>query len=307
MKVLVTGATGFLGSILCEELAKEHEVIGISKSGNTERIGGLLENSNFRLVVCDITDYVKARDMLRENPVDAVFHLAVKWESDEDSEDPTSIFMSNANATLNMLHACHQAGVKRFIYTSTMNVYGDAQYLPVDEKHPLKPNNFYGLSKLAGESYCRFYHENHGMNVIILRCSGIYGPKRKGGAAAAFSERAVRGDPITVSNDGNYVWDTVYISDVVDACMKSLAKIDSIGYSALNIGCGPKGVMLKDMVERIIRISGSQSDVKFEDKPAGEPTFYYNIDKAKAMLGFSPKTLEEGLSDYINYLRSVMK
>ena len=306
MRILVTGATGFVGSNLCEKLVNSHDVIGISRSMNVENVKELLTKERFKLVKCDLSDYSQIKSTFSKNKIDAVFHLAVNWGSKEDPDNPIEIFNDNVGSTLNLLYACQQNGIKKFIYASTMNVYGDAEYLPLDEGHKTKPTNFYGLSKLIGELYCRFYHDKYDINTIILRCSGIFGPKRIGGAVANFLQKAINNDDIIVNNDGNYVWDMVYVKDVVEAYIENLKKIDEIKYGEFNIGCGPNGVMLKDLIEKIVKLTGSKSNVEFKDEP-GNFKFYYSIEKAKKVLGFNPRSLEDALSDYIKHITNATK
>ena len=147
MKIIITGASGFVGSHLCERLVKlGHNVVGIA--GKNRRDSRYLEKSkNFRLIKCDITNTKKIYKVFSGNrDAKAVFHLAALRSGDESS--PMEWLKTNTEGTASVLYAANKCGIKSIIYASTMNVYGKVRYLPVNEKHPAEPKNFYVICKL---------------------------------------------------------------------------------------------------------------------------------------------------------------
>jgi UDP-glucose 4-epimerase len=304
MNVLVTGATGFIGSHLCEQLLLDgHEVWGISRSAKTINVGELqkqiqIQNQQcFHLLSCDITDYEAVERTFHINAFDAVFHVAACILS-QDADDPFPYFETNVRGTVNILRAAQLENVNKVIYSSSMNVYGMPRYLPVDENHPTEPENIYGLTKLMGEMFCRLYAQIYGFKILILRYSGVFGLRKEGGAISNFTDRALKNEPPLIFSDGSDVWDTVYVRDVVTANILALAHLDDLGFDIFNIGIG-KGINVTEAANMIIKLTGSTAKPRF-GSAASSPTFIYDISKAKSMLGFTPTPFDKALSEFID-------
>ena len=270
-KVLITGANGFIGSHLCEALNKKgYDVAHLGKA--------------------DIRDFKEILKIFKKQKPYGVFHLAALLPPGENN----AFFDVNVKGTFNLLEACRLCDVKRFIYSSSMSVYGDAKYLPVDEKHPNNTSDFYGLSKLLGEELVKLYIKQYDLNAIILRYSGVYGPGKKQGAVANFIKNAKLDKPLTITH--NISWDIIYIKDVVEANIMAFEKADKLRFEIINIGSG-KEINIKDLAEKIIQITGSKSKIRIlaSHGSLAPRHFYFNINKAKRLLKFKPQSYDTSL------------
>jgi UDP-glucose 4-epimerase len=177
-------------------------------------------------------------------------------------------------------------GVKTFIYSSTMGVYGkDLKYLPVDEKHPANASNPYGLSKRMGEELVEFYSKQYGLNAIILRYSGVFGLGKKQGAVVNFIQNAALNKPLKITE--NISWDIVYVGDIIKASIKALEIADKMKFEIINIGSGME-ISAKALAEKIIKLTGSKSKIIMPNKNLPCYHFCFNINKAKRLLKFKP-------------------
>ncbi len=301
MNVLVTGATGFVGSHLCRELIdRGYNVFAISYSGRTRKVESLLGYTTFHLQTEDLRDTDKVRGLFRELKIEGVFHLAARLPEGNDLQNPQTLFDTNARATLNMLNAAHLGGVKKVVYASSMSVYSEPPgYLPVDEEHPVQPTTLSGMSKLVGELCCRLYAGL--MNVVILRYAGVYGPgQRESDAIPTFIQQALGGKPITIHGDGTQTSDYTYVDDVVQATILAMEKGDS---SVYNIGSGEETSVNK-LAEQIIRYANPKTVCELSGDVSERPfRFVLNIGKARKALGYSPCSLAEGLQKYLKEFR----
>ncbi len=292
-KVLVTGAAGFIGSHLCESLLKQgFKVVGLVY-GNDSNIRHLKDNKNFKTIKSDITNFQGILEILKKHKPDAIFHVAgVIPLGREYENNPFLFFKVNAEGTLNLLEACRQTNIKKFIYSSSMSVYNKkTKQLPISEEGFINPCDFYGLSKWQGEEFARIYAINYKLNVIILRYAGVYGPRKDGGAVAIFIKKALQNKPINIFS--NTSWDIVYVKDVVRANILALKKIKKIGSAVINIGSGQE-IHIKDLAKNIIDITNSKSKIKI-NKSRDSFRFCFEINRAEKLLGFNPTPLEKGL------------
>lgn len=299
-KVLVTGATGFIGSHLCDALIERgYRVIGLSY-GDEKNIEHLKKNRKFKIVRGDITDFKEVSKILKNYKPEGIFHTAGVIPLGRKLANPFSFFEVNVKGTLNLLEACRLENIKRFIYSSSMSVYGEEiKYLPVDEKHPINPSNFYGLSKWQGEEFSTLYARKYNLKVIILRYVGVYGPRREEGVVATFTKNALSNKPLKILS--NTSWDIIYVKDVVRANIRAFEKANKLKFQAINIGSG-KAINIKDLAKRIIKITGSKSKIKF-NKVLPFFRFYFKVAKAKKLLGFKPLPPDKGLFQYIQEIK----
>ena len=297
MNILVTGATGFIGSHQCKELVQRgYQVFALSRSGRTDSIESLLSQKEFHLLVGDIRDADMMRNVIRDNAIKAILHLAALLPKSNKQNDPFLYFDTNARGTVIMLDAAYQNRVEKFIYASTLSVYSEPpEYLPVDESHPAQPATAYGVSKVEGELYCNLYAK--AMNVAVLRYSGAYGQgERESNAVLTFIKQALANKPITIHGDGNQTSDFVYIDDMVQGTLLALENSQPGVY---NIGSG-REISVIDLAERIISITNSKSELVLTDKNTERPfRFFLDIAKAQKVLGYSPRPLDEGLHTYL--------
>ncbi len=305
MKLLVTGATGFIGSHMCEGLLdRGEEVYGLSRLKDTSKISEFMTHPRFHIVKGDITDFDLLYRLFQENRFQAIFHMAV-YQPPQHTDEPFPYFETNVMGVVSILQAAYLAGINRIIVSSSMNVYGRAKYSPVDEKHPTEPSNLYGLTKLMGDMFCQYYAQEFGMKVIILRYSGVFGPRRERGAISNFATMTLAGKPPIIFSNETEQWDTVYVKDVVMVNILALANIDKFKFEIFNIGTG-HGVKVADVAEKVIELTGSPVKPKFGNATPS-PTFVYDISKAKALLGFNSRPFEQGLAEYIEWEKERVK
>ncbi|MDO8592401.1 MAG: NAD-dependent epimerase/dehydratase family protein [bacterium] len=308
-KVLVTGAAGFVGSHLCEALINDgYEVIALVH--NKKEIGRLKNVQRLRAIKGDIENFIEIFKILKKNKPSGVFHLAAIQPS-KLNNDPAAFFEANVGGTFNILDASRRLNIKKIIYSSSMSVYGSVyerkiNNLPVGEDCPTDPYDFYSLTKLMGEEFCRFYARQFNLNIIVLRYSGIFGPRKKGGAVTGFIKNAFAGQPIKILNNIN--WDIIHVKDVVKANMAAFKKSAQMRFEIINIGSGQE-INIKELAKSILEISGSKSKIEldknlFLSKPL---RFYYNITKAKKLLKFKPMSAKQGVRQYIKEINNNFK
>ena len=218
-KAIVTGGAGFIGSHVVEELVKlgVHTIsIDDYFAGKPENLEHLKGYENFEEVKCDVTDLEGLKEHF--GGVDVVFHQAASKKT-ICLNDPRRDLEINAEGTFNLLELSRDLGVKKFVHASTGSVYGEAQYFPQDEQHPLVPTSYYGVSKLAGEKYVKAFQHLYGLDTTVLRYFHIYGPRQEssdvGGVVSIFSRLMLAGKPITIFGDGTQQRSFTYVKDVV--------------------------------------------------------------------------------------------
>lgn len=294
--VLVTGASGFVGSHLCHFLLKE----GFKVHGSYIHSKPRFTHKNFKNVKLDITDGASVMKSLEDIKPAAVFHTAAILPCSDTSAE--YFFETNVKGTLNLLEACRINNVQTFIHSSSMSVYGtDISYLPVDEQHPLNAYDFYSLSKKLSEDLCFFYAKHQCLHTVVLRYSGVFGQGKESGAVYSFFKSAFGGKSLKV--DMNINWDLVDVEDVVRANFESFKKAEKLGGQVINIGSG-KEINILDLAKRIIKLTKSKSEIEiatsFKKKPY---RFYFDIGKAQRLLHFKPYNLDASFKNYMKFLQ----
>lgn len=311
MKILITGGAGFIGSHLCEKYTKEgHTVICLDNfmNGNLINIRHLLNYRNFKLINGDIRDFDLLEKIMRD--VDVVFHLAAQIHVDRSIIEPKLTYEINVLGTQNILEVARMYDVEKIIHASTSEVYGSAQYAPMDEKHPLNAPHPYGASKIAADRMCYAYIETYGMNICIMRLFNIYGPRQKdsgyGGAISLFTKRALSNMPPIIYGDGEQIRDYTYIEDTVRAYDMILNSNKQIR-EPINFGTG-REIKIIDLANKIIELCGKGGKIKpvhVEPRPGEVRRLVADISKAKELLGWEPKyTIEEGLKKFIDWYKN---
>ncbi|MDN7126943.1 SDR family NAD(P)-dependent oxidoreductase [Pseudidiomarina sp. 1APR75-33.1] len=289
-KAIVTGGAGFVGSNLVESLLNDGlQVVSIDdfSAGKRENLRELESKFKEKLTIveCDITDPNKLKKYF--SGVDIVFHQACS-KMTVCLKDPIRDLEVNAAGTFNLLKLSVENSVKKFIHVSTGSVYGEAQYYPTDEKHPVNPSSYYGVSKLAGEKYARAFTELHGLDVSILRYFHVYGPKQDhsevGGVIGIFSEKALTGENITIHGTGEQIRSFTHVKDVVNI-NKLIALKGAIG-EAYNCASGLK-VSIKELADKIIALAGSSSIIEFSDWKVGDIKHFDVGNEKLKKLGFN--------------------
>lgn len=310
-KALVTGGAGFVGSHLVEDLLKERiEVVSIDdySAGKKENLSHLNYGNQFQEVMCDIRDYEKLRPYL--DGVDVVFHQAVS-KNTVCLKNPPQDLEINALGTLNVLTAAREAGVKKFIHASTGSVYGDAHYYPSDEEHPLNPNSFYGVSKLAAEKYVRAFHHLYQMDVNILRYYHVFGPRQDysdvGGVVSIFGRRAFHNLPLIIYGDGTQLRSFTYVKDLV-RINKFIALTEGISGEAYNCASGAK-VTIQQLAEKILSHFDKENlPIHYEDWKPGDIKYFNVTHKKLVDLGFKFETsFEDGLDLTLSWIKEYLE
>jgi len=300
-RFLVTGGAGFIGSHLVDRLiSKGFDVFVLDdfSSGSRKNLRSHIGKSNFRLIKGDIRNKTITRRAL-EN-VDAVFHLAAIVNVDFSVKNPLHVNEVNVKGTLNLLEGCLKSKVKQFICVSSCAVYGEPEYLPIDELHPTKPLSPYGVSKLAAEHYCQVFYKIHGLKTVILRYFNVYGPRQsKGpysGVIVKFIEQLKQKKSPVIFGDGTQTRDFVYVDDVVDAALNILNCKKCAG-DIINVGSG-KETSIKELYNILLRMFGMRNvKPEYGSPRAGDiKRSYADLSKAEKLLGYKPKfSLEDGL------------
>jgi len=310
MKILITGGAGFIGSHLCEKYTKEgHTVLCLDNfiNGNLINIRHLLNYRNFKLINGDIRDFDLLEKIMRD--VDVVFHLAAQIHVDRSIIEPKLTYEINVLGTQNILEVARMYDVEKIIHASTSEVYGSAQYAPMDEKHPLNAPHPYGASKIAADRMCYAYIQTYGMNICIMRPFNIFGPKQKdsgyGGVISLFTKRVLSNMPPIIYGDGEQTRDYTYIDDIVDAY--DLILNNKPIREPINFGTG-KEIKIIDLANKIIELCGKRGNIKpvhVEPRPGEVQRLIADISKAKEILGWEPNyTIEEGLKKFIDWYKS---
>lgn len=311
MRILITGGAGFIGSHLCDEYVKEgHTVLCLDNfmNGNLINIRHLLNYRNFKLINGDIRDFDLLEKVVRD--VDVIFHLAAQIHVDRSIIEPKLTYEINVLGTQNVLEVARIYDVRKVIYTSTSEVYGSAQYVPMDENHPLAAPHPYGASKIAADRMCYAYIQTYGMDICIMRPFNIFGPRQKdsgyGGVISIFVKRVLDGMPPIIYGDGSQIRDYTYIPDTVRA-FDSILNSKELIREPVNFGTG-KEIRIIDLADEIIRLCGEEGRIKpvhVEPRPGEVQRLVAQISKAQELLGWQPKyKLEDGLREFINWYRN---
>jgi dTDP-glucose 4,6-dehydratase len=303
-KVLVTGAEGFIGSNLTEELAKQGAEIRAFIFYNSFGRWGWFDQTeaalsrNIEIFPGDIRDPHRINEAVNDQEI--VLHLASLIGIPYSYHAPDSYIDTNVKGTLNILNACRSAGVKRVIYTSTSEVYGTALYVPIDEKHPLQPQSPYSASKIAAENIALSFYYSFKLPVSVLRPFNTYGPRQSARAIIPTvisqiyaGKKTIELGNLTPTRDFNYVKDTA------NAFIR-LAESSKVDGEVFNAGSG-KEISMKDLVELIRRITGRNVEVvqkqeRLRPQKSEVERLLCDNTKIKQQCGWEPTVaLEQGL------------
>ena len=306
MRIVVTGAAGFIGSHLCETLLdRGHRIVGLDNllTGDLANIAHL-RRGDLTFIQHDVT-----RHITLDGPVDFVLHWAGPASPIDYLELPIQTMKVGSLGTHNALGLAlaKKAG---FMLASTSEVYGDPLEHPQKETYwgnvnPIGPRGVYDEAKRFAEALTLAYHRYHGMNTKIVRIFNTYGPRmrlRDGRAVPAFMSQALRNEDVTVFGDGTQTRSFCYVSDLVDGILRLM---DADTNDPVNIG-NPHEVTVEEIARTIIRLVGSKSQIVYRPLPVDDPKQRRpDITRARTLLGWEPKVgLEEGLLKTVEYFRA---
>ena len=307
-KFLLIGGAGFIGSHTAELLLKENikELIIYDNftRGNLENLKKILPDK--RVKIFELGGDINQPDLLDKamEEVDGVFHFAALWLL-HCQDFPISAFKTNVEGTFNVMNSCVKHKVKKLIYSSSASVYGDALFEPMTEEHPLNNKNFYGATKICGESLLNAYNYRFNLPFIGLRYMNVYGPRQDThGAYVAIILKILQnlknGIPPTIYGDGSQSYDFVSVYDCARANICAMKSKKKNGF--YNVGTGVK-TSLKDLANKILKIKNSKLKLLYQkDKNSFVKNRVGSTIKAKKDLEFFYKiNLDKGLKDLIHW------
>jgi UDP-glucose 4-epimerase len=311
-KVLVIGGSGFIGGFVVRELlkhpVKEVVIYDNFARGKMENIRDLIEDP--RCTVFPFGGDVRDLDILDKaiEGKDYVFHLAAMWLL-HCKDFPRTAFEVNIAGTFNVLEACVKHKIKKLIYSSSASVYGDAVQVPMTEDHPFNNKNFYGATKIAGESMCTAFHDRYGLKVIGLRYMNVYGPGQDQhavytGVVPIMLNKIAANETPVINGDGSQAYDFIYVEDVAKANIAALQSNVDCGF--YNVGTEIQ-TTVKDLCETILRLKKSSLKVQYQPYAADDARQFVknrigSAKKAASEINFKfTYSLEQGLQKLINW------
>ena len=308
-RVLVTGGAGFLGSHLCERLvALGHDVLSVDNyfTGRKDNVAHLLKLPSFEAMRHDVTFPLHAE-------VDEIYNLACPASPIHYQFDPVQTTKTSIMGAINMLGLGKRLKAKVF-QASTSEVYGDPTVHPQTEDYrgnvnPLGPRGCYDEGKRAAETLFFDYQRQHQVRIKIVRIFNTYGPRmhpNDGRVVSNFIVQALRGEPITLFGDGSQTRAFCYVDDLIDGFLKLMDTGDEVT-GPVNMG-NPHEIPVRELALRIIRLTGSRSEIVYRPLPQDDPTQRCpDITLARGLLGWEPKVaLDDGLGRTIDYFARLL-
>ncbi len=304
MKILVTGGAGFIGSNLALVLCERGDDVVIIDNLSTGKLENIPEKAKFQKL--DISEAVIDK-VFEIEKFDIVFHMAAQMDVRKSVEDPANDAEINILGGINLLRSSAKHGVKKFVFSSTGGaIYGEQDYFPADENHPLRPVSPYGISKLSFEKYLYYFKLQFGLEYVALRYANVYGPRQnshgEAGVVAIFCEKLLKGDKTFVNGDGLQTRDFVFVGDVVKANLLAMEHSESGEY---NVGTGIETDIntIYEMIKS--SIGSSQERVNREAMPGEQMRSVISYDLIKKSMGWSPTvSIENGIEKTVEFFRS---
>ncbi len=309
MRVLITGAAGFLASHLTDRFLRDgHHVVGLDNfvTGSPDNIAHLTGNPSFEFLLHNISNFTYVA-----GPLDGVLHFASPASPIDYLEHPIPTLKVGALGTHNALGIAKAKGA-RFFLASTSEVYGDPLVHPQPESYwgnvnPIGPRGVYDEAKRFAEAMTMAYHRFHGLDTRIVRIFNTYGPRMRpldGRVVSNFIVQALKGEPITIYGDGSQTRSFTYVDDEVEGIYQLFLRGDA---QPMNIG-NPVEFTVRELAELVLEATGSASPIVQRPLPEDDPKVRQpDITRARAVLGWEPKVpLREGVAQTITYFRRII-
>jgi nucleoside-diphosphate-sugar epimerase len=306
-RYLVTGGAGFIGSHLVEELLRRGESVRIADNFSTGKRENIPPNAKIDLVEGDLADAAVAVRAVAG--CDFVLHQAAIPSVPRSVNDPLTSHRANVDATLQVLLAARDAGVKRVVYAGSSSAYGNTAVLPKREDMKPQPLSPYALQKLVGEQYCQLFSKLYGLETVTIRYFNVFGPRQDPGSAysgviSLFVKALSEGKAPAIHGDGKQSRDFTYVADVVQGVMLACHAPNASG-EVINVACGGR-VTLLELVRALQVILCQNVDPVFGPPREGDVRdSQADIFKARQLLGFAPGVpFEEGLRRTVTWYRT---
>jgi nucleoside-diphosphate-sugar epimerase len=305
---LITGGAGFIGSHTAEELVRRGEAVRVVDSLITGKRQNLAHLPQVEFVEGDLADAEVARRAVAG--VEYVVHQAAIPSVPRSVQDPVTSNRANVDASLNLLVAARDAGVKRVVYAGSSSAYGDTPTLPKSETMPPSPLSPYALQKLVGEQYCQMFTRLYGLETVTIRYFNVFGPRQDpsspySGVISLFITALCDGRAPIIYGDGEQTRDFTYVADVVDGVLRACQAPDASG-EVINVAVGGR-VSLNQLFRSLCRLMGADNVVPVysDPRPGDVRDSQADISKARRLLGYEPSVgFEEGLTKTIAWYRS---
>ncbi len=310
MRVLVTGAAGFLGSHLCDRLlADGHRVIAMDNylTGNSGNLAHLRSEPAFQFVLHDVTNFIEV-----QGPLDGVLHFASPASPVDYLDYPIQTLKVGSLGTHKALGLSRAKGA-RFLLASTSEVYGDPLVHPQPESYwgnvnPVGPRGVYDEAKRFAEALTMAYHRSHRLDTRVVRIFNTYGPRMRpldGRVVSNFIVQALKGEPLTIYGDGSQTRSFCYVDDLIDGIARLFERG---GPDPTNLG-NPGEFTVRQLAQLVLRLTGSRSPMVEHPLPTDDPKVRQpDITRARETLGWEPRvSLEDGLTRTIAYFREIVR
>ena len=308
-QALVTGGAGFIGSNVARKLVERGWFVRVLDNLTT----GYRENLKFLpqdqvdFILADIRDADVVHRMV--NGCQAVYHLAGSVGNLKSIENPREDAEINVVGTLSVLEAVRAQRTPKLVYSSSSAIFGEVQYLPIDEAHPVEPDSPYGVTKLAGEKHCLAYSKLFDLDIVCLRYFNVYGLNQRydayGNVIPIWTRRLLDGEPLLIYGDGEQTRDFINVADVAEANVRA-GEIPGLR-GAFNIGTG-KAFTINQLADAFRHVGGS--GLRFEHRPPRKGEVKHSqakVDRAVEAFGFRPAVaIEQGLVEYVQWIRDGM-
>jgi nucleoside-diphosphate-sugar epimerase len=302
---LVTGGAGFIGSHLCEELLRRGHQVRVSDDLSTGKRGNLQKGVEF--VEGDLADLATARRVVEG--CHYVHHQAAIPSVPRSVKDPLTSHRANVDATVNMLIAARDAGVKRLVFAGSSSAYGDTPTLPKREDMPNGPLSPYALQKVIGEQYLQMFTKLYGLETVTIRYFNVFGPRQDpsspySGVISVFATALLDGRSPKIYGDGEQTRDFTYVANVVDGVLRA-CEAPGVSGEIINVATGGR-ISLNQLFRTMRELIGGSIEPSYSDpRPGDVRDSQADISKARRLLGYEPTvSFEEGLRRTVEWYRT---